>query len=163
MPSTYSFREATVEDLSLILKWTEALMEHEVLDKSIALPLADNISELVKDWLKNLISDDNSLIIIATDELLKSPHGLIIGYIQLQPNNFTVLNMHGVIQLVWVEKEQRKKGLALQLVNHMEDTFKNLQVPYCEIQYSASNSEAKAFWKKAGYQVISQSCRKMFN
>ena len=164
MPDNYSFREANINDLPLILKWTEELMDHEAMDKSIEISLNENISELVSDWLKNLITDNNALIIIASDD---SPPpskalGIIIGYMQLQPNNFTVFNMHGVIQMVWVEKKFRKKGLATLLVKHMEDTFKNLKIPYCEIQYSDSNSEAEAFWEKSGYQKVSHSCRKVF-
>ncbi len=159
----FTFREATIEDLSLILKWTQSLMDHEAMDKDIELPLNHNIYELLEEWLKNLISDNNSLLIIATNESVNPHHtcGLIIGYLQLQPNNFTPFNMHGVIQMVWVEEDYRTKGLARQLVTHMEDTFKNLKIPYCEIQYSDANKEAKAFWEKSGYQVVSHSSRKM--
>ena len=163
MSNNYSFREASSEDLPLILKWTEELMEHESLDQSIELPLVDNISELLEEWLKNLLEDNNALLILAIDESIQpeTAQGLIIGYLQLQPNNFTKFTMHGIIQMVWVDQNQRKKGLASQLVRHMEDTFKNLDIPYCDIQYGNSNIEAEAFWKKAGYQKISQSCRKM--
>jgi len=161
--SEYSFREASINDLPLILKWTEQLMDHEALADDLELPLTNNISELLQDWLKNLISDDNSLIIVAMDNILNIPQGLIIGYLQQQPNKFSQFTLHGVIQMVWVEKEHRKKGLAKQLVIHMEDTFKNLQIPYCEIQYSDSNKEAKAFWNKLNYQPVSHNCRKFLN
>ncbi len=163
VPVNYTFREATIDDLSKIFKWTEELMDHETLDKQIELPLADDIHDLLQEWLKNLISDNNSLIIIATNELLPAPAdvGFIVGFLQFQPNNFTKFNMHAVIQMVWVDPEQRKKGLALQLVKHMEDSFKNLKIPYCEVQYSDTNNEAEAFWGRAGYNIISHSCRKM--
>lgn len=138
-------------------------MAHEALNDNIELPLVENISELIENWLANLITDNNCLIIIAMDETEKVPLGLVIGYLQLQPNEFTIFDMHGVIQMVWVDVEQRKKGLASQLVKQMEDTFKNLKIPYCDIQYSATNTEAKGFWEKAGYQKTSQSCRKMLN
>ena len=162
MSDAYSFREANINDLPLILKWTEELMEHEALDKSIEISLNENISELVAEWLENLINDNNSLIIIAADSQTPAKAlGLIIGYMQLQPNNFTIFNMHGVIQMVWVDKGTREKGLATQLVKHMEDTFKNMNIPYCELQYSDSNCEAAAFWKKSGYQTVSHTCRKM--
>ncbi len=158
----YSFREATIDDLSLVFNWANELMQHESLDKSIELPLVDDINNLLQDWVKNLISDNNSLIIIVSDETKSNavPLGFIAGLLQLQPNNFTSYIMHGVIQMVWVIPEQRNKGLAMQLVNYMEDTFNNLNVPYCEIQYSNSNNEAAVFWEKAGYQTISHSCRK---
>jgi len=159
----FTFREATLDDLPLILNWTEQLMDHEALDNSIELQLKPNIAEQLETWLKNLVTDNNSLIIIATDETIKPhlPAGLIIGYLQPQPNEFTLFNMHGIIQMVWVEKDYRNKGIASLLVKHMEDTFQNLDVPYCEIQYSDSNTEAKAFWNKAGYKVVGHHSRKM--
>jgi ribosomal protein S18 acetylase RimI-like enzyme len=163
MSTLYSFREANLNDLTLILNWTEALMEHESLGSNLELPLSSNISELLQAWLENLITDDHSLIIIATEIDQEQPLGLIIGYLQSQPNKFTDFQMHGIIQMVWVEENCRKKGLALQLVNHMEDTFQNLDIPYCEIQYSKSNIEASAFWKKAGYEVVSLRCRKILS
>ncbi len=169
MSDSYFFRQANSDDLPLILNWTEALMQHEALDDSIEIPLQNNISELLEKWLKNLVKDDNSLLIIATksnenvdqQQLENSlALGLIIGHLQLQPNEFSLYEMHAVIQLVWVEKEERNKGLARQLVSHMEDTFKNLDVPYCEIQYSSTNKEAEGFWNKAGYKVVSTTSRK---
>ncbi len=161
----YSFREATIDDLSLVLSWVSELMQHESLDEHIELTLVDDIDDLLKNWIKNLITDNNSLIIIVSDNSQSNavPLGFIAGLLQLQPNNFTIYKMHGVIQMVWVIPEQRNKGLAMQLVNYMEDTFRNLNVPYCEIQYSTSNNEAEAFWQKADYHTISHSCRKLLN
>jgi len=60
-----SYKEATIDDLPLILKWTELLMAYERLDTNVELHLKKNISPLLEDWLRNLISDNNSLIIIA--------------------------------------------------------------------------------------------------
>ncbi len=161
----FSYREATKEDLPLILKWTVQLLAHESLKNEIELQLKDNVSLLLEEWLKNLISDKNTLIIIATDES-KMPicsAGIIIGHIQLQPNDFTQYGLHGVIQMVWVDINYRNNGLASQLVAHVEETFVNMDVPYCEVQFSNSNCEADAFWSKSGYQKASHNCRKMLN
>jgi len=163
LPDNFSYKEATIDDLSLILKWTKRLMSHEALDQDIELQLKKNISTLLKEWLKNLISDKNSLIIIANDES-KTPlssAALIIGYIQLQPNDFTQYTFHGVIQMIWVEEEYRNKGLASQLVDYIEDAFRHLDIPYCELQYSDTNLEAETFWLKSGYHKVSHHCRKM--
>ena len=162
MEDSYIFKEAEAGDLNQILQWTEALMEHELLSDDIELQLADNISGLLEEWIKHLIIDHNSLLIIAQDSNHQEPKGLIIGYMQAQPNNFTIFEMHGVIQMVWVEPSERKKGLARKLVAQMETTFCNLHLPYCELQYSDSNLEAKAFWDQMGYKITSHSCRKIF-
>jgi len=54
-------------------------------------------------------------------------------------------------------------GLASQLVDYVEKTFKNIDIPYCEIQFSDTNQGAEAFWIKNGYQKVSHNCRKMLN
>lgn len=163
MTTPYLFREANIDDLSSILNWTESLMDHEALDSIIELELSTDIAIELKTWLTNLIDDDNTLIVIAINELTKSPVGIIIGYLQSQPNKFTIYEVHGVIQMVWVDLEQRQQGLAAKLVNAIEETFVNLDIPYCEIQYSQSNTEAAAFWEKVGFQVVNHTSRKFYN
>ncbi len=159
----FSYREATLEDWPLILKWTKQLMAHERLNNDIELQLKKNISFLLEEWLKNLIADNNSLVIITSDnsKTPPSPVGLIIGLIQIQPNNFTLYEFHGVIQMIWVEQTYRNNGLASQLVSYVEESFKQMDIPYCEIQYSDTNHEAEEFWFKSGYQKVSCNSRKM--
>ena len=163
MPTTYSFREATLDDLPIILGWTESLMEHEALDTLFELELSSDISSQLKTWVRNLISDENTLIIIAIDDSSNAPVGVIIGYLQQQPNAFTIYESHGVIQMVWVDVHRRQQGLAAKLVQSMEETFINLSIPYCEIQYSQSNKEAESFWHKVGFHVVSHTSRKFYN
>jgi ribosomal protein S18 acetylase RimI-like enzyme len=159
MTTDFNFREATMADLELLVTWTSELMRHERLDESIELPLANDIDGKLNTWLAGLVEDNNCLVIMAEDA--KGPCGLAIAAIQAQPNGFTPFEMHGVIQMVWVEPALRKQGLANILVGYIEQTFKALKVPYCEIQYSATNKEAEGFWAKMGYQVVSHNSRKM--
>jgi len=166
MTITPHFRQANSDDLDQILVWTESLMTHEAHDENIEVPLSTDIHQQLKEWLSNLINDNNSLVIIAddhADEKLAKSLGMIIGLLQLQPNEFTKYELHGVIQMVWVAEEQRRKGLAHQLVAHMEQTFSNLNVPYCEIQYSTINREAEEFWNSVGYTAVSVTSRKILN
>ena len=81
----------------------------------------------------------------------------------MAPNDFVDINAYGLIQMIWVEPQYRRTKLARALVEHMEEIFKNLNIPYCEISYSVVNNEAKGFWKKMDYSEFSTSCRKFLN
>ena len=157
----FSFKEASTADKELLLKWTKELMAHESVDEDLELPLVDNIDEKLEQWLENLLIDPNCLLIIASDKRLR-PAGLIIAAVQAMPNDFTPLEAHGLIQMVWVDPEFRQQGLAKELVLTLEKTFEEMGIPYCEIQYSSVNVEAAIFWKKLGYQVVSYNARKFF-
>jgi len=167
MTKTPLFRQANSDDLDQILVWTESLMEHESHGDEIEVPLANDIHQQLKKWLSDLIHDNSSLVIIAQSDIDESrknvPLGMIIGLLQLQPNEFTQFELHGVIQMLWVSQQHRKQGLARQLVNHMEQTFSNLNVPYCEVQYSTINGEAEGFWQNLGYTPVSVTSRKILN
>lgn len=159
MNTHYHFRQAELSDLGLLTSWTLELMEHEALNKELELPLKTDVDVRIKQWIESLLNSDNALYIIAEDQEQK-PRGCILGLMQLAPNDFIDFAIQGLIQMVWVEKSQRRNKLAHQLVTHMEDTFKNLEIPYCEISFSVSNAEAEAFWLASGYEPVSQTCRK---
>lgn len=160
MSGDYLFRQAAESDLNLLVNWTMDLMAHEALDNDLEIPLKSDIKTRIEQWINSLLKSDNSLYIIA-DDSAGIPCGCILGIMQLAPNDFTEFTIQGLIQMVWVDESQRRNKLADQLVNHMEDTFKNLDIPYCDISFSISNQEAKGFWLAKGYQPVSQTCRKI--
>jgi len=159
MSKVYQFRQATDSDLPLLQQWTLALMDHEALPQEIELPLKADVDERIRQWIESTVNSDNALYIVAEDEQQK-PCGCILGLMQLAPNDFIEHAIQGLIQMVWVIESERRHGLANQLVSHMEQTFKNLEIPFCEISFSVSNDEAKGFWLANNYQPVSQTCRK---
>ena len=153
------FRTATEADLDNLLTWTQALMQHEQVSKELELELADDIEEQLRKWLDALLKSESALFILAETEA-GVPMGCILGLVEFNMNPFTVHTTHGVIQLVWVEPQHRKDGLASQLLQYMETTFKELNIDYMEISYADGNKEAEAFWNKQGYRSISHKSRK---
>ena len=153
------FRTATEADLDLLLKWTQALMTHEAIADDLELALVDDIEQQLTNWLSGLLAAESALFIIAEDENGVGM-GCILGLVELTSNPFTVHTTYGVIQMVWVDKEYRQAGLASQLLEYMEATFKELNIHYMEITYSEGNQEAEVFWEKQGYRKVSQRSRK---
>lgn len=158
----FQFRQAFQADLPQLLEWTKALMAHEAIEEHLELPLKDNLDEKLNKWLETLLGNENALFIIA-ENADNQPSGCILGLMQLAPNDFIDFTIHGMIQMVWVEPNLRRSGLAGLLVEHMENTFRNLNIPYCEISHSMGNEEAAGFWQAKGYTPVSQTCRKFLS
>ncbi|MBT8448957.1 MAG: GNAT family N-acetyltransferase, partial [Gammaproteobacteria bacterium] len=148
------FRTATENDLDNLLTWTQALMAHEQVSKELELQLAEDIQEQLRNWLDALLKSESALFILAETED-GTPMGCILGLVEFNANPFTIHTTHGVIQLVWVEPKYRKDGLASQLLQYMETTFKELNIDYMEISYADGNKEAEAFWNRQGYRSVS--------
>ncbi len=159
LKSSIQFRESTASDLDILTDWTMQLMQHEAIDEKLELPLKEDVRDRISNWLGTLIESDSALFIIAEDES-KQPIGCVLGLLQLVPNDFIEVQVHGLIQMIWVDPTYRRKGVAEALLNHMESTYKNLDIPYCEISYSMTNLEAESFWQKHGYSPVSVTCRK---
>ena len=159
MKPKHQFREANIEDLAILCQWTLDLMAHEAVDESLELPLNSDLKNKIANWLRTLIESENALFIVAIDDN-ETPCGCVLGMLQMAPNDFVDFNMHGLVQMIWVEPEYRRHGIAQQLLQHMEQTFTNLDVPFCEISYSVTNQEAESFWHDNGYKPVSKTCRK---
>lgn len=159
MMTHYQFRQAEQSDLDLLVAWTLELMQHEALKEDLELPLKNDVDIRIRQWIESLINADHALYIIAEDEHQR-PRGCILGVMQLAANDFIDFAIQGLIQMVWVDKSHRRNKLAHHLVTHMEQTFKNLEIAYCEISFSATNEQANAFWLASGYEPVSQTCRK---
>ena len=162
MSNNFTFRQANLFDIPQLIQWTKSLMKHEALDGSIELPLNQNLDLHLQSWLESLITSSNALLIVSLDEDNQYA-GCILGLIQEVPNEFLRINLHGVIQMIWVEPDKRRSGLAKNLVNDIEKLFLEMDIKYSEIGYSQSNVEAQKFWQKMNYTPVSITSRKILS
>jgi ribosomal protein S18 acetylase RimI-like enzyme len=135
----------------MLLQWTIALQSYEAEHGKAMLPVVNNLAPLLGNWLNDLLSNPNSLILIAEDS--QGPIGFILGFLQIQPNPFTIFQSHGIIQLVWVEERVRQQGIAAKLVEQMTTVLRESGAGYIEIQHIAANVPAVQFWQNQGYEA----------
>jgi ribosomal protein S18 acetylase RimI-like enzyme len=150
--------QATNEHLDLIHQWTLKIHNHE---KSSLLKPHHQFSERLLNWLKSEIGNNNTLCLIAYCD--KQPLGFILGSIDIINSGFVELNIKGIIKLLWVEPEFRKKQIATRLLNYLEACFKECNIQYIECDYTYTNKEAQSFWKRQGFTPLSISCGKMLS
>lgn len=153
--SNIILREASESDLDIITQYTIKLHQHE--DDNRIKPHQDFIVNLER-WLSSELTNPRSLFLIATQDAV--PVGFIGATSIINDNGFLASPMKGIIQLIWVEPDYRKQGLAELFVDEIEHCFKELGIEYVECSYTIKNVHAKHFWTKMNYEQNSITARK---
>ena len=163
--TSINIRQASIDDLPLILSFTHAIHLQED-DQSI--PTNPNFLSHLEKWLKQELENSLSLFLIAEiqSELKKSKEeNITVGFIGsttvINDNGFLINPTKGVIHLLWVEKKYRRQGISKQLVTVIESCFKENAINVIECSFTKKNTLAEHFWNDAGYQVQSLTARKI--
>lgn len=151
-------RQASTDDLDLVTQYTCKLHRHED-DHTIA--QHQNFHSNLKNWLALELENPRSLFIIA--EKNNQPVGFIGATSIINDNGFLANPIKGVIQLLWIDLEFRKLGIAEKILDEVEHCFKELGIEHVECTYTARNHLAESFWKKKGYQKNSITARKLLS
>jgi len=107
--------------------------------------------------IKNLLINTKSVIIKATE-----PAGKIIGNIigiTKKENNVSV----GRIFSLCVLDEYRKKGIASQLIQLLEEEFRSRGIKQVRLEVSAFNNTAQLFYKRRGYRMTQHVLANFYN
>ena len=151
----FTIRQAKIDDLPLLVEWTLKLHKHE---DDGTLQTHPEFHTKITHWITLEIENPASLYLIAES------NGNAIGFLGasqvLNDNGFLLEPTKGIIQLLWIEAEWRKSGVADGLVSEVESCFRNIGVRYVECTFTSSNQLAKNFWSKKAYQNFSISARK---
>jgi ribosomal protein S18 acetylase RimI-like enzyme len=151
-----NIRECLSSDIDKITEFTLALHLHES-DQQLV-PHA-NFSDNLKKWLESELGSNNSLLLLAEKD--QKAAGFVCASSVINDNGFLQQPLKGIIQLLWVEPEYRKRNIAQQLVNTVELCFKESGINYVECSFMVNNSLASHFWTQQGYIVNSVTCRKI--
>lgn len=84
--------------------------------------------------------------------------GKTVGFINYIDQNVTLLTFHlfrqGLIHLMGVDKEYRRKGYGKMLLEHAIDELKNRNVPKIVLAVNKDNSSARELYQKTGFRCI---------
>ena len=158
MPNHIELRQANSDDLEIIISFTHAIHLQEDDGK---IPPHRNFTTNLKSWLALELENSLSLFLIA--EVETKPVGFIGATTVINDNGFLENPTKGVINLIWVNKENRRKHLAKKLVSTIENCFLENSVNLIECSFTQSNLLANKFWSNAGYEVHSLTARKIIS
>lgn len=150
-----NIRQATLDDLSLIVNWTEQVHGHE---DDGSLPTREDFSENLNLWLRTELNNPNSIFLIA--EVSSKPVGFIFASSVMNDNGFLEYLFKGVIQIIWVDEEHRHQRIAHHLLNEIEACFLSININYVECSFTVKNQLAKQFWAVEGFTPSAMTARK---
>lgn len=153
-----TFREASLLDLDIITQYTLEIHQYE--DDGAVSPHVNFLQNL-KNWLSTEINNPRSLFLIA--ETNNTPIGFIGSTSVINDNGFLANPIKGIIQLLWVVPEYRKKHIAEKMVDEVEHCFREIGVEYVECNYTVANKIAESFWEGLEYKKNSITARKFIS
>ena len=145
-------REASEKHIPEITKlWMEFMYfnaEIEPFDTS-----GDNVLTQVETHLRNKITSDDSLVLVAMD------NQKVVGYsisqiTQIPP--FTRGKKLGVIYDMAVTAHYRKKGIGKEMLDQIKAWFRERGIQRIEISVVTKNTIGDSFWREQGFQDYEQ-------
>jgi GNAT superfamily N-acetyltransferase len=97
-----------------------------------------------------MLSDKHGLALVA--EHKSHIVGFAYGQI-LQRTDYTPLKV-GQISRIFVQQDQRRRGIGMQLIRKLYAYFEAEQVRHISLRYVVGNTGAEAFWSQLGFTPI---------
>ena len=141
-------KEAAEKHIPEIIKlWMEFMYfnaDIEPIDSS-----GDKVLTQVETHLKNRITSDDSLILVATD------NNKVVGYsiseiTRKRPS--TRKENFGIIYDMAITADQRGKGIGKEMLDRIKAWFKDHDIKRIEISTVTKNTIGKKFWREQGFQ-----------
>jgi GNAT superfamily N-acetyltransferase len=105
---------------------------------------------LLKQKVANDLADSTTRIFIAEagDETIGFAQGKVASRSDYAPRTV------GLVSLVYVRKQFRRKGIGRHLVKELCRFFGSNKAEHLTVRYVISNKEAEGFWAKLGFEPI---------
>ena len=113
----------------------------------------DNVLTQVETHLRNKITSDDSLVLIATDN--QRVVGYSISQITRRPP-FTRGKQLGVIYDMAVTASYRKKGIGKEILDQIKSWFKDRDIHRIELSVVTKNTIGDSFWREQGFKDYEQ-------
>lgn len=143
-------RPAIAADVSAILPLVRSLCDlHEARDPDRFKVLPDVLERYAR-WLPERAADPRSVLLVA-ERRDGSLAGFTVGTVEPEIPIFWIPEC-GMIHDVWVEPADRRRGVALALVEAAVERFRSIGVAQVRLHTAAFNDPARAVFARAGFR-----------
>ena len=113
----------------------------------------DNVLTQVEKHLRNKITSDNSLVLVAIDDQK------VVGYSISQATRMPPLSRGktiGVIYDMAITASHRRKGIGKEMLNRIKAWFNERNINRIELSVVTKNTIGNSFWREQGFQDYEQ-------
>lgn len=140
----------------IIELWKEGTIFHRELEPDY-FRFDENYIAKYREILQNTFENKDAQVFVA--RLNGSIIGCIIGFVKY-PQSIFKQDLLGYIDLVYVKKDFRNKGIAKILLEKLEEWFETRDIKYIELNCYIRNDVGLDFWNRNDYLPISVKLRK---
>lgn len=145
----YVIRRAGDEDLDKLVELISRLKRLNGEFDPLLRPI-DNLEEEVGKYLRELVSDPRSLVLVI--ELGGRIGGVLTS--RVVDRRFYEPRLVGQISDVYVMPEYRRRGLGAALIQHAEKELKSMGAEMIVAEFPVKNVIAEGFYKKLGFREV---------
>jgi len=141
-------RVAGAEHLDIVLKQWQQLTSYLPIHhaKPFGLPVPEYLEQQLQHTLEQCMERDDAEVFIAEGENICGTIAVILNQqsAYTQPNSSVLFNL-------WVEPDQRRRGIGQALVEQAKGWLKAQGVTSVQAGWHPGNPEADRFWLKQGF------------
>jgi ribosomal protein S18 acetylase RimI-like enzyme len=145
-----TIRKATPNDREHLTEMRLRIQTHVETSNPNIWRLTQEGKDRIRQEVDEMLKDEAGTTLIAEDG------GRPIGFIQGRTSHRTHLtpNAVGFIGVIYVEKDQRRRGIGTTLVRELAKTFRAQGVEEVNLRYIVGNREATRFWTSLGLTPV---------
>lgn len=148
--NTLRIEKPSVEDIPhIVLLWQGQYAFHNEIDKDYYVPVTPELIEKFRAYTLEAIEQDKPNILIAREN--KKIVGFVTYAVGEEEYFDTKIAKFGEIKELFVDEEQRGKGIGRKLVEHAESYFATQGIKDLKIQASVFNPGAIRLYNELGY------------
>jgi ribosomal protein S18 acetylase RimI-like enzyme len=143
-------RRAVSSDVERIVELRLLSQEHFEASNPSIWRMTEDGKKLLKQKVENDLTNSNIHVLLAEVD------GETIGYVQGEVTSRSDCTPRtvGQVQLVYVMKQFRRKGVGRLLVRELCKFFNSNKAEHLTVRYIIGNKEAEGFWRKLGFEPI---------
>jgi GNAT superfamily N-acetyltransferase len=141
-----TIRPAAPRDRQCLIEMRTALQDHAEASNPHIWRLTQSGRARIPEQIDEMLNNPDTHTLIAEHE--GTPIGFIHGRVTYR-QEYTPTAV-GFIDLIYVEENQRRKGIGTVLVGHLTARLKAQGAEEANLGYIASNTQAERFWNSLG-------------
>jgi len=146
----FTLRPFMERDRSAIIQFWLELDQHVMtgLDNASRFSKNKRYPDYIDKWLTQYQKNRHSLLMVGESQGVIS--GFILGHIQCQ--DWYKEKSIGLIGACYVHSLYRRRGLATQMLEALQNWFREGKVTYLDVVWDEGNADAEYFWQSQGFK-----------
>ena len=147
----FTIRRAGPGDAQDLARLHLRLQAHVEASSPLVWGMSEARAESLPAFYVQSIKDPSAIVLMACGDegrALGFATGALLDHAEMRPGR------SGTINSVWVEPQDRRRGICRALVSGLLEAFKAGAIDDLHLRYAVGNAEAEAVWRRLGFAPV---------